>query len=55
MKKILAVILVIGLGAAFALSGTTAYLTSHDADVNVMTTGNVKIAQHEQQLAAAGR
>ncbi len=54
MKKIFAVILVIGLGAAFALSGTTAYLTSHDADVNVMTTGNVDIEQIEEQLAADG-
>ena len=35
--------------AALAIGGTLAYLTSTDSDVNVMTLGNVKIAQHEYE------
>lgn len=37
--------------AALAITGTIAYLTSEDSNVNVMTTGNVSIAQHEYQRA----
>lgn len=39
------------LSVAMATSGTMAYLTSTDADVNVMTLGNVKIEQHEYERA----
>ena len=39
------------LTAAIAVGGTLAYLTSDDSDVNVMTMGNVAIAQHELQRA----
>ena len=35
--------------AALAIGGTIAYLTDTDSDVNVMTMGNVSIAQHEYQ------
>lgn len=35
--------------AALAISGTMAYLTSDDSDVNVMTLGNVSIEQNEEQ------
>ncbi len=34
---------------AIAIGGTVAYLTSTDDDVNVMTLGNVSIAQHEYE------
>lgn len=37
------------LTAALVATGTYAYLTSQDEDVNVMTLGNVKIEQIEQQ------
>ncbi|MBQ7800370.1 MAG: hypothetical protein IJ370_07735 [Oscillospiraceae bacterium] len=37
------------LTAAIAVGGTLAYLQSDDSDVNVMTTGSVKIAQHEYE------
>ncbi len=37
--------------AAVAIGGTLAYLTSTDNDVNVMTLGNVSIAQHEYERA----
>ena len=36
---------------AVTISGTLAYLTSQDNDVNVMTLGNVSIEQHEYQRA----
>ena len=49
MKKVLSMALVVTLTAGIAISGTMAYLTSQDSDVNVMTLGNVKIAQHEYQ------
>ncbi len=35
--------------AAVSIGGTLAYLTSTDDDVNVMTLGNVSIAQHEYE------
>lgn len=37
--------------AALAIGGTLAYLQAEDSDVNVMTLGNVKIAQHEYERA----
>ena len=48
MKKALLYGLSFVLVAAVAISGTLAYLTSTDEDVNVMTLGNVSIEQHEQ-------
>ena len=49
MKKIIALLLVIALTAGISIAGTTAYLQSEDSDVNVMTLGNVKIDQIEQE------
>ena len=49
MKKVLLTGLSFVLVAAVAIGGTLAYLTSTDDDVNVMTLGNVSIAQHEYQ------
>jgi len=37
------------LALAISLTGTLAYLTDTDADVNVMTLGNVDILQNEQE------
>lgn len=51
MKKVLLSILAVVTVAALAITGTIAYLQSEDEDVNVMTLGNVKIAQHEYQRA----
>lgn len=48
-KKTLALLLVIALTAAIAVSGTLAYLQDEKSDVNVMTLGSVKIEQHEYQ------
>lgn len=48
-KKVLAMAGSLVLTAAIAISGTVAYLQSEDSDVNVMTLGNVKIAQHEYE------
>lgn len=48
-KKVLSMALVVTLTAGIAISGTMAYLTSQDSDVNVMTLGNVEIKQHEYQ------
>ena len=39
----------LSLAAALSISGTMAYLTATDSDVNVMTTGNIKIAQNEYE------
>lgn len=50
-KKVLSMALVVTLTAGIAISGTMAYLTSQDSDVNVMTLGNVEIKQHEYQRA----
>lgn len=47
-KKFLSLTLAIGLLATAAIGGTLAYFTDTDADVNVMTTGNVKIVQNER-------
>lgn len=46
-KKILSLVLVIALTAAIAISGTIAYLTAQDSEVNVMTVGSVDIEQNE--------
>ncbi len=48
-KKAVALLLVIAITAAIAVTGTLAYLKSEDSDVNVMTLGNVKIKQHEYE------
>ena len=50
-KKVLLMCTAYVLVAALAIGGTLAYLTSTDDDVNVMTLGNVSIAQHEYQRA----
>lgn len=49
LKNLLLTGLSFVLVATVAIGGTLAYLTSEDSDVNVMTLGNVKIAQHEYQ------
>ena len=49
MKKIISWLLVIAVTAALAVSGTMAYLTDTDEDVNVRTIGNVHIEQIEQE------
>lgn len=48
-KKVLLSILSLALVAILSIGGTLAYLKSEDSDVNVMTMGNVKIAQHEYE------
>ena len=48
-KKFLLSILSLALVAVLSIGGTLAYLKSEDSDVNVMTMGNVKIAQHEYE------
>ena len=50
-KKVLLSILSLALVAILSIGGTIAYLTAEDSDVNVMTLGNVKIAQHEYERA----
>ena len=50
-KKFLLSVLSLALVAVLSIGGTLAYLTSQDEDVNVMTMGNVKIAQHEYERA----
>ena len=46
-KKILSLCLVIALAATAIVGGTLAYFTDSDADVNVMSLGNIKIVQNE--------
>ena len=48
-KKFLLSVLSLALVAVLSIGGTLAYLKSEDSDVNVMTMGNVKIAQHEYE------
>ncbi len=48
-KKMLSLLLVVAVTAGITITGTLAYLTSEDSDVNVMTLGKVKIEQHEYQ------
>lgn len=47
--KIVTLLLVVTLGVSAGVAGTLAYLQDEDSDVNVMTLGNVHIAQHEYQ------
>ncbi len=54
LKKVLLMCTAYALVAALAIGGTIAYLTSDDSDVNVMTMGNVKIEQIEQQYDENG-
>ena len=49
VKKILMMVLSLVLVAALSIGGTVAYLQDDDSDVNVMTLGSVKIAQHEYE------
>ena len=51
MKKVLLMCTAYVLVAALAIGGTIAYLQDSDSDVNVMTLGNVSIAQYEYQRA----
>ena len=51
LKNILLSGLSLVLVAALAIGGTIAYLQDSDSDVNVMTLGNVSIAQHEYERA----
>ena len=51
LKNVLLMGLSLVLVAALAIGGTVAYLQDSDSDVNVMTLGNVSIAQHEYQRA----
>lgn len=46
-KKILALALVVVLAVTAVTGATLAYFTDTDKDINVMTTGNVKIIQNE--------
>ena len=48
-KKILSLVLVVALAATAVIGGTLAYFTDTDGATNVMTTGNVKIIQNEQE------
>lgn len=48
-KNIMLTGLSLALVAALAIGGTLAYLQDQDSTVNVMTLGNVEIAQHEYQ------
>ena len=48
-KKVLTLVLVAALSATIAIGGTLAYLTNEQEDINVMTTGNVKIEQLEYE------
>ncbi len=54
LKKVLLMCTAYILVATLAVGGTLAYLTSEDSDVNVMTLGNVKIEQVEQERDANG-
>ena len=49
IKKVLLMCTAYVLVAALAIGGTIAYLQDSDSDVNVMTLGNVSIAQHEYE------
>lgn len=49
MKKFISWLLVIAVTAVLAVSGTMAYLTDTDEDVNVRTIGNIHIQQIEQE------
>ncbi len=49
MKRFIAFLLTVVLTATIAVGGTLAYLQDTDSAVNVMTLGNVSIAQHEYE------
>ena len=49
LNRKLVLVLALLLSVAMATTGTLAYLSDTDADVNVMTLGNVKIEQHEYE------
>lgn len=49
LKNVLYMGLSLVLVAAVSIGGTVAFLTSTDSDVNIMTAGNVNIAQNEYQ------
>lgn len=49
MKRTIMIAVVMVLALSMAISGTIAYLSDTDSDVNVMTLGNVKIEQVELQ------
>ena len=51
-KRVATLALSIALLLAVTVGGTLAYLTDSDSDVNVMTLGNVKIEQIEQEWNA---
>lgn len=51
LKNLLLSGLSLVLVAALAIGGTVSYLQDDDSDVNVMTLGNVSIAQHEYERA----
>ena len=53
-KKLFALVLSVALISSAITAGTIAYLTSSDEDVNVMTLGNVKIEQIEQERNEKG-
>ncbi len=53
-KKVLALILCAMMAATAVVGGTLAYFTDTDADINVMTSGNVKIQQDEWQNNKTG-
>lgn len=53
-KKILAIVLCVAMLAIAIVGGTMAYFTDTKTATNVMTTGNVKIVQNEQERNAAG-
>lgn len=48
-KRTLLLVLALVVSVAIAATGTLAYLTATDSDVNVMTLGNVEIRQLEMQ------
>ncbi len=54
MKKFLLAALSLVVVAALAITGTIAWLTWEESDVNVMTVGNVKIEQQEWQRKEGG-
>ena len=49
IKKLLLTLLVVTLSVTAGVAGTLAYLQDEASDVNVMTVGNVHIAQHEYE------
>jgi len=49
MKKTVLLSIVMVLALSMAITGSIAYLSDTDSDVNVMTLGNVQIEQHEMK------